>query len=45
MVFGVAHRGRLNFIAQVMQEPLETLFQQFSGRHVQIRQACLLMSC
>lgn len=31
MVFGMPHRGRLNFLANVMRKPLENIFCEFYG--------------
>lgn len=34
MVFGMAHRGRLNVLAHILQKPYEKIFKEFEGKPV-----------
>jgi 2-oxoglutarate dehydrogenase E1 component len=33
VVFGMAHRGRLNVLANVMRKPMPQIFKEFAGTH------------
>ena len=32
VICGMPHRGRLNFLANVVKKPLETIFAEFQGK-------------
>eukprot|EP00462_Mataza_sp_D1_P021803 CAMPEP_0175137640 /NCGR_PEP_ID=MMETSP0087-20121206/9922_1 /TAXON_ID=136419 /ORGANISM="Unknown Unknown, Strain D1" /LENGTH=953 /DNA_ID=CAMNT_0016420487 /DNA_START=29 /DNA_END=2890 /DNA_ORIENTATION=- len=34
MAFGMPHRGRLNVLGNVMRKPLEMIFKEFAGTHI-----------
>lgn len=35
-VIGMPHRGRLNVLANVMRKPLEMIFKEFQGTHIDL---------
>lgn len=36
IIMGMAHRGRLNVLANVIRKPLEQIFKEFQGTHVDV---------